>query len=474
MSAYLLGNRTLTLGFAVLLGVVVVGAQGNAQRGAQESPRPGAGDAPGIGPDGNRVSPEPIGRPAAPSIKKSSGELDPSFAGDGTTWSYLPGYNGGTFENDVAEAVAVDAAGGIIVATHGERDPSYLSRAFAILRYNADGTPDMTFGSNGLAAPFAGQAGRVRAMVIQPDGRIVVAGSAGFSVARLMADGSLDASFGSGGQVQTLIRGQAYAMALQTDGRIVLAGYAEPVQGAGSVLALARYDSDGSLDVSFGAGGVVLGDSPGIASAVAVQPDGRIVVVGGAFLVTRFNADGTLDAGFGSGGQVVVPFGEVGFDSLANAILVQPDGRIVVAGGTTLSRYDFAIARLDPDGNLDQGFGHDGMVTTDFNGGFDQIRALVLQPDGRIVAAGYGGPAHRLPNDNHFALARYEPNGALDRSFGQSGRAMAVIDDPIYSDFARALALQPDGRLVAAGNVRFFCETGGCNLSGYALACFLP
>lgn len=211
-----------------------------------------------------------------------------------------------------------------------------------------------------------------------------------------------------------------------------------------------------------------------VARAVAVQPDGRIVIAGGAFLVTRFNVDGTLDTGFGSGGSVSVQFGEFEWESQANAILVQPDGRIVVAGGS-YNPYDFALARFDPDGSLDHGFGHGGMVTTDFNAGLDLINALVLQPDGRLVAAGFGRASHQASiNSSHFALARYESNGALDRSFGKSGRATAEIDDPVFNDFARALAAQPDGRLVAAGNVHFLCEVGGCDLSGYALARFLP
>jgi uncharacterized delta-60 repeat protein len=214
---------------------------------------------------------------------------------------------------------------------------------------------------------------------------------------------------------------------------------------------------------------------PGGANAVAVQPDGRIVVAGFSFLVTRFNADGTLDAGFGSGGQVAVPFGDFGWDSEANVILVQPDGRVVIAGGSYGSHYDFALARLDSDGSLDKGFGHNGMVTTDFYDGRDAIKALVLQPDGRLVAAGFGHASNQSSTDSsHFALARYESNGALDRSFGKSGRATAEIDDPVFNDFARALAAQPDGRLVAAGNIHFFCEVGGCDLSGYALARFLP
>jgi uncharacterized delta-60 repeat protein len=263
-----------------------------------------AGGAPDIDPDGSRVSPGPIGGPAAPSTtRKSSGELDMSFAGDGTTWTCLPWGGGPAVDSqDEATAVAVDAGGGIIVAAHG------LVREFAILRYTADGTLDTTFGSNGCATPFAGVGGPLRAMAIQPDGRIVVGSfaSGGFALARLMADGSLDASFGSGGQVLSDFSPGAselaYGMALQADGRIVLAGQADG--GSGVVVTLARHNSDGSLDTTFGAGGLVFSGFPGGANAGAVRPDGRIVVAGFSFLVTRFNADGTLDAGFGSGGEL--------------------------------------------------------------------------------------------------------------------------------------------------------------------------
>jgi uncharacterized delta-60 repeat protein len=462
MSACLLRDRTLILGIVAVLATLAAGSNGGAQS---------------VGPDGSRQSPDPIGGPNAPSAtKRPSGDLDTTFAGDGTLWSYLPG-NGGppTDPRDEATAVAVDG-GGILVATHG------AVWAFAIRRYTADGTLDTTFGTNGpegLSTPFAGVGGQVRAMAIQPDGRIVVGGFAGggFALARLMPDGSLDASFGSGGQVLSdFFPGAselAYGMALQVDGRIVLAGQADG--GAGVVVTLARYNSDGSLDTTFGAGGLVLSGFPGAANAVAVQPDGRIVVAGLSFLVTRFDADGSLDAGFGSGGRVAVPFGGPG-ESEANAILVQPDGRIVV-GGATLTIYgsqdEFALARLNPDGSLDKPFGHGGMVTTDFYGRGAGIGALLLQPDGRLVAAGSGYPSHQSPS-SHFALARFESNGQLDHSFGKDGLAVAAIEGSSFYDYALAVTAQPDGRIVAAGTIRIVCEIDGCDFNGYALARFLP
>jgi uncharacterized delta-60 repeat protein len=433
-----LRDRTLILGLAGVLSIVAPGAV--------------------------RVVPGPIGGPTAPSTKKSSGDLDVSFAGTGAFWTLL---------GEEGTAVAVDAGGGIVVAAHS------AVRAFAILRYNSDGTLDTTFGSNGVVAPFDGLGGQVRAMVIQPDGRIVAGGFAGggFALARLLPDGSYDASFGSGGQVLSDVfpgaSELALAMALQADGRIVLAGQADG--GAGIAVTLARYNSDGSLDATFGAGGVAVSGIPGAANAVAVQPDGRIVVAGLSFLVTRFDADGTLDAGFGSGGSVAVPFGPVG-SSEAFAILVQPDGRIVAAGATydAIGESGFALARLDPDGTLDKGFGHGGMVTTDFYGGPAGARALILQlqSDGRLVAAGEGLASRQSSTSLDFALARYETTGALDRSFGKSGRATADIGGS-YPDMARALAAQPDGRLVAAGTIHITNEVGDA-FSGIALARFLP
>src|SRR5262249_50891999 len=144
MSAHL-ANRTLILGFIAFLGIGTLIA------------------------GGGRIAPEPSPGPTAPSTnpKQSSGELDPSFAGDGTTWSLLPGYNGGIFVEDEAEAVAIDATGGILVAIHGEGNGGGSGgRPFNIARYNADGTPDTTFGTNGIASPFGAWWGRVRALAI--------------------------------------------------------------------------------------------------------------------------------------------------------------------------------------------------------------------------------------------------------------------------------------------------------------------
>jgi uncharacterized delta-60 repeat protein len=262
----------------------------------------------------------------------------------------------------------------------------------------------------------------------------------------------------------------ANGVALHADGRIVLAGQGDGPAFVG--VALVQYNSDGSLDMTFGTGGIVLSDVFGAANAVAVQPDGRVIVAGLSFAVARFNADGTLDPGFGSGGLVTVPFGAPG-TSEALALLVQPDGQIVVGGVSFAGHGAFALARLNADGSLDKRFGHGGMVTTDFGGGTGGIRALVLQPDGGLVAAGGGVPSHSGVAPD-FALVRYESNGNLDRSFGMNGLATVDVDNLGASDFVLALAAQPDGRLVAVGGVQQTCEVDGCDRGGFGLARFLP
>ena len=226
--------------------------------------------------------------------------------------------------------------------------------------------------------------------------------------------GDLDPTFGSGGKVTTDFGGGsdvAIGVALQPDGKIVAAGTTStPGVGGFSDFALARYNSDGSLDATFGSGGKVTTDFGGGAEAVALQPDGKIVAAGSAspgatifsdFALARYNPDGSLDATFGSGGKVTTEF--TGNFDQANAVALQPNGKIVAAGtantGTTL---EFALVRYKKHGGLDPSFGSGGKVTTDFTGSNDVACGVALQPDRKIVAVGHAGTAN-----SDFALARY-------------------------------------------------------------------
>ena len=266
------------------------------------------------------------------------------------------------------------------------------------------------------------------------------------------AAGDLDASFDGDGKVTTDLGGfdTANGVAIQADGRIVAAG-----TGTASVdFALARYNRDGSLDTDFGGDGNVTTDFGGSdgAEGVAVQPDGKIVAAGGGaadFALARYNRDGSLDTSFHGDGKVTTDFG--GLDA-AVGVAIQPNGRIVAAGFAAGSA-DFALARYNRDGSLDTSFDGDGMVTTDFGGSmFEAAAGVAIQPDGRIVAAGF--------TQSDFALARYNRDGSLDTSFDGDGK---VTTDFGGTDFAfGGLAIQPDGRIVAAG--------GGAPGDDFALA----
>jgi uncharacterized delta-60 repeat protein len=277
--------------------------------------------------------------------------------------------------------------------------------------------------------------------------------------------GTLDTSFGIGGKVTTDFAHAAdggRAVVRQSDGRLVVAGNAT-INGHLN-FALARYNSNGTLDTSFGAGGRVTADfgSPWqVATAVAVQPDGKIVVAGGAviglfndFALARFNSNGTPDTTFGTRGKVLTNL--AGVSAQAYSIGVQRDGKIVVAGGANIDGgYDFALVRYNGSGTLDASFGTGGKVFTDFGlvqqgFSFAQADSLAVQPDGRIVLAGQAYLAQNQRYD--FALARYSTNGALDTTFGSGGKVITEFATPNAGAFS--VAIQVDGMIVAGGFAR--------------------
>jgi uncharacterized delta-60 repeat protein len=292
------------------------------------------------------------------------------------------------------------------------------------------------------------------AVATQADGKIVAAGFSGvdvdeFALARYTVHGRLDPTFGAGGRVLTSFGGEvASAVAIQADGKIVAAGWGER-----DYLALARYTPEGRLDPSFGTGGKVLtrfGEPFDADWVLAIQRDGRIVAAGAGgneFALARYTPDGRLDPSFGSGGKVLTGFRRIA-GALAVAIL--RDGKIVAAGWSStdppdtpdLTNAAFAAARYTRDGRLDPSFGSGGKVLTDFVGS-DFVRAVALQEDGKIVAAGLGGR-------DDLALARYTPNGRLDPGFGAGGQVVTQ-----FSQFdTPAVTIQPDGKIVVAGSSR--------------------
>jgi uncharacterized delta-60 repeat protein len=284
--------------------------------------------------------------------------------------------------------------------------------------------------------------------------------------------GHLDPSFGGDGKVTTAFAGDAGAnaavvqdgggpacfggvaaptAAVVQDGKVVAAGFG--TVGSTVNFALARYNRDGTLDRTFGTGGRVTTGFGNAAQATAlvVQADGKLVAAGIAFTdagehfaLARYRRDGTLDSTFGVGGKVTTDFAEG--DAGAHALVVQADGKLVAAGFVNSgTAADFALARYRQNGTLDPTFGTGGKVVTDMGGAFDSAHALVVQ-DGRPVAAGITFTGD-IPSGN-FALARYRPNGTLDPTFGTGGRVVTDIAGAF--DEAHALVVQ-DGKLVAGG-----------------------
>ncbi len=386
---------------------------------------------------------------------EAAGDLDLTFNGTGKN---RIGFGLG---NDQFNGTVIQPDGKI-VAVGVAADGSAVF-GFSVARFNGDGSPDTTFDGDGLAVdPFPGSGNSVfHAVTIQPDGKIIAVGEApgssiDFAVARFNTDGTVDNTFDGAGIVLTsFMPGQverARGVAVQPDGKIVVVGIAR-VNAASPTdddFGVARYNTDGSLDTTFDGDGKVLTPIAGRfdeARSVAIQPDGKIIVAGIAgtttdFAVVRYNTDGSLDTLFDGDGRAITSIG-AGSDR-AYAVLIQPDGKIVAVGSATSATLDFAAVRYNNDGTLDASFDGDGLVTTAFFSSSDEAYSAVLQPDGKIVAAGTA-----LGVNNDFALARYSADGSLDTSFDGDGRVTTTLGTA--NEQAFGVTVQLDGRIVAAG-----------------------
>jgi uncharacterized delta-60 repeat protein len=396
-----------------------------------------------------------------------SGRLDPSFGSRGRVLTNL---NGGSYE--AAYALAIQADEKIVAAGFSAVGPN--APDFAIARYTPNGHLDRQFGAEGkVATDFSGSGSLdiPYAMAIDSNGRIVVAGESNanggndFALALYDPGGTLDASFNSTGKVLTDLGGLfdgATSVAIDGNGKFVVAGITNA--NGNYDFAVARYNLDGTLDGSFNSVGKVLTDFSGsgsldLASAVAVQADGKIVVAGLSdasghpydFALARYNPDGTLDTTFNSTGKVLTDFSQSGSYDIARAMAIDASGTIVVAGWSTAANRsaDFAVARYNPDGTLDGSFNSTGKVLTDFvgPGSPDEAYDVTVLSNGKIVVVGssnLGGSAGL----SDFAVARYNDDGTLDDSFNATGK---VLTDFGGSEVASATAIDPNGKIVAAG-----------------------
>ncbi len=306
--------------------------------------------------------------------------------------------------------------------------------------------------------PFGAEA---NVMIVQPDGKWLAGGAAypynaptAFGLGRFKPNGDYDGAFHTAyGVTFCLCNSGITALALQPDGKIVAAGYSIPVGGSTSIISLARYNADGSLDMSFGRRGKLLTGIEGRVTSAQVMPDGKIILGGSTldqFSLIRFHSSGTLDATFGQGGIVRTPL--LGGTGQIVKLVRQRDGKLVAGGSNNPGDGDrFAVARYNPDGSLDGAFGQGGFTTITFGAGASTAYGTALAPDGRIVAAGC------TAGDTLAAIARLNTDGSLDNSFDGDGKVTTNISGNGPNDAGCAsggVTVQKNGKIVAAGHSR--------------------
>jgi len=381
-------------------------------------------------------NPMPVQAGTAPlSLAAPPGSLDATFGTGGLVTTAIG--PGSAFSN----AVAIQPDGKIVVAGGFN---NHVYDDFFVFRYTGSGLPDPSFGSSGLVATSFGDDDVAQAIAIQDDGKIVVAGysspdgedASTIVLARYNENGSYDTSFGGDGKVIADLgigQNQATDIAIQPDGKIIVSGY-KYITGNCDV-ALLRYNSDGSLDMSFDSDGIVITDIGGgndCGMSVAIQPDGKIIV-GGFYSVVRYNNDGSLDMSF-DGDGIATTLGIGGY------VALQPDGKILVAGYNI--HGTLYLERFNENGSLDTTFGTDGQVSA-YLGELSSIRGIALQENGKIVLVGY--------IDSVFLVVRYNDDGTLDTGFDSDGIVITDFGSD-QSGRAYAVAIQPDGKIVVAGD----------------------
>lgn len=366
-----------------------------------------------------------------------NGVADSTFGSNGVAYADI--YDG---SSDKALAMFIQPADNKIVVSGSSRIAGDTD--YSIARFNKNGTLDTTFDADGKRSDDIGNGGNatIKAVAAQPDGRILAAGKS--SVVRFNPDGSFDTTFDLDGKMKAPL-GNITSMAIQPDGKVVVAG------GEGACFAAARLNSNGTLDTTFGGIGRIKPTcANGYVSGMAIQPDGKIVLVGSTksgsnqlLTVYRYNANGSIDTTFNGSGSSIISINP-NYQDFANAVSIQSNGKIVVAGETLSSanNKDIVVVRYNIDGSFDTSFNDDGILTTDISQ--NDTASSVIQSNGRIIVAG------STLNSNAFALVRYNDNGLRDQTF--DGDGIVTTDLTLNSiDAGNAVAVQSDGKILVAG-----------------------
>ncbi len=389
-------------------------------------------------------------------LSAQSGTLDNNFDEDGK--AYLHG------EYLLCDAMALQKDGKLIQAGIGTLDGV---NGFYLTRFTDDGSLDKTFGNGGrVVTDLPSMQEEILSVALQSDGKIVAAGyvdGVDIALVRYLPGGGVDSSFGANGVVITNIRRYDYlkAMAIQPDDKIVVTGTTKADENDTETSFTIRYNSDGSFDESFGDHGTVLTihTTPVDIFSIALQPDGKILI-GGAYyytspaaklLVTRYMPDGRLDIEFGSNGIATTTAGAGYTSPAAFSLAVQADYKIV-GGGEVLSlstgRTQMLVVRFEKDGKIDQSFGEgNGIVIQSFGTELSETKKVLIQQDNKILAV---GSYYDYAVTSFFALARFQPDGILDNTFGENGLVLTDVGE--VDNFANSAALQTDGKIVVSGN----------------------
>jgi uncharacterized delta-60 repeat protein len=403
-----------------------------------------------------------------------AGSLDPTFGKNGVV----------AISRQAVRSVAIQSDGKIVLGCFGETNSQLFD---TLIRLNSNGSLDTTFGSGGIAnlTPPASESAPLGffGMAIQSNGKIVAAAvtqalqngvySNFVQVARVETNGTLDTSFGSGGFTTTdaiastpydVSGPQAAVLALDGNGSILIASSYSNV--------MARFTSSGQLDTTFGSEGIVNLANPGqnltaAPTQIAIQKNGKILVASGsvtpnplaqAGTISRYNSNGSLDKTFEEAGTTASV-------ASASALSLESDGEIVVAGSLTSklnappasNNLGFGVVRYSASGVIDKTFGNGGVAIANFgtNAPLSGAFAVAIASNDKILAGGAAAQgALNLNFDSAFGLARFTSSGALDKSFGMGGLVTTTLvsgSSGVYS-YVTGLAVQSDGKIVAAGN----------------------
>lgn len=379
------------------------------------------------------------------------GALDTSFGSDGIVTMDIDN------SNDAMKSILTQTDGKIIVAGY---TTDTIADKFCLVRFNIDGTVDNSFGMDGVVTTTFASTSIASDIALQSDDKIVVAGHTWggsenhFALARYNPDGSLDTSFGENGTVSSSFPGKyaiARALAIQGDGKIIVGGQVYTLNNDFDEFALARYETNGSLDATFGTGGQVttsFGEgTQNWINAIELQENGKIVAGGFSndlCALARYNENGTLDPTFGNSGLVTtwIPNTTQG---IINALAIDSNGGIF-GGGFSVDAYsNFTVVKYDSSGMLDNTFGVNGIVVTQLSPEQDAIADILLQADNKLLVAG-------STNENsifQFALARFDGAGNPDPTFGTNGVVKTLVNP--HPNILQAITLQSDGKILATG-----------------------